>query len=125
MARKRQGAPRPAEPSAVTAERFTRLYRLVQLLVAGASTRQTLARRLKLDVRGFYRDLELLRTSGIPVTVTGGRYSLSESADEALARIPFPDPRLTLGETRVLAKGRSAVHRKLAELLRRLTPGTR
>ena len=125
MARKRQGAPRPAEPSAVTAERFTRLYRLVQLLVAGASTRQTLARRLKLDVRGFYRDLELLRASGIELAVVNGRYVLQEPVAGVLSRLPFPDPRLTLGETRVLAKGRSAVHRKLAELLRRLTPGTR
>jgi predicted DNA-binding transcriptional regulator YafY len=125
MARKRQGTPRPAEPSGVTAERFTRLYRLVKLLGAGTSSRETLARRLKLDVRGFYRDLELLRTAGVAVTVAGGRYSLAESAEDALTRIPFPDPHLTLGEARTLAKGRSAVHRKLAELLARLLPKTR
>jgi predicted DNA-binding transcriptional regulator YafY len=122
MARKRQGTPRPAEASGVTAERFTRLYRLIQLLGAGTSSRETLARRLKLDVRGFYRDLELLRTTGVAVTVTGGRYSLSENVEDALSRIPFPDPHLTLGEARALAKGRSAVHRKLAELLGRLIP---
>jgi hypothetical protein len=49
------------------------------------------------------------------------RYALTEPAGEAIARLPFPDPRLTLGEARQLAKGRSAAHRKLQELIRRIT----
>jgi predicted DNA-binding transcriptional regulator YafY len=121
MAKKRQAAP-SAEPPGVTTERFTRLYRLVKFLGAGPATRETLARRLRLDVRGFYRDLELLRAAGIDVSVTGGRYSLTAGGAAALARLPFPDPHLSLGEAQALAKGRSAAHRKLAELVGRLTP---
>ncbi len=122
MARKRQAPAPQTEPSGVTAERFLRLYRLVRLLGTGPATREALARRLKLDVRGFYRDLELLRTSAIDVNVVRGRYSLASTVSEALSRLPFPDPHLTLGEAQALAKGRTAVHRRLAELISRLTP---
>jgi hypothetical protein len=31
--------------------------------------------------------------------------------------LPFPDPSLTLGEARVLAKGRSAVHGKIRSIV--------
>jgi predicted DNA-binding transcriptional regulator YafY len=111
--------PRAASPAAapdrsgVTAERFARLHRLLLLLARKPQPREALARQLRLDVRGFYRDLELLRTSGIRVTLEKGRYELADDTDEAAARLPFPDPHLTLGEARQLAKGRSAVHRKL------------
>jgi hypothetical protein len=121
MARKRQEAP-PAEHPGVTTERFVRLYRLVQLLSAGPATRETLARRLRLDVRGFYRDLELLRAAGIDVTVTSGRYRLGIGAPEALSQLPFPDPHFTLGDARMIAKGRTAAHRNLSALISRLTP---
>src|SRR5271165_1700905 len=114
MARKRQ-APTQPEHSGVTAERFSRLYRLIDLLGAGTGSREMLARRLRLDVRGFYRDLELLRAAGIGVSVVGGRYRLDADRADALARLPFPDPRLTLGEVRALAKGRGVVHRRLGE----------
>jgi predicted DNA-binding transcriptional regulator YafY len=76
-----------------------------------------LARRLKLDVRGFYRDLELLRAFGVPVTSADGRYRLDESLTAALARLPLPDPHLTLAEAEQLAKGRTAAHRKLKAIL--------
>jgi hypothetical protein len=97
----------------VTPERAARLYRLLRLLGAGPQKRETLTRRLHLDVRGFYRDLELLRAAGIGVGLDRRRYTLTEDADEAVARLPFPDPRLTLGEAQQLAKGRSKAHRKL------------
>jgi predicted DNA-binding transcriptional regulator YafY len=122
MARKRQAPPPPAEHSGVTTERFIRLYRLVQLLAAAPASRETLARRLHLDVRGFYRDLELLRSAGISVTVSAGRYSLGAGGPTALSRLPFPDPHLSLGDAQALAKGRTAVHRRMGELIRRLVP---
>src|SRR5258708_7406299 len=80
---------------AVTAERFVRLYRLLQMLAIAAQTREALARRLHLDIRGFYRDLDLLRKAGIPIALSDGRCELSEKVDMALARLPFPDPHLT------------------------------
>jgi predicted DNA-binding transcriptional regulator YafY len=119
MATKALPAPN-AEQTAVTVERAARLYRLLHLLAESAPNRATLMRRLKLDVRGFYRDLELLRASGIVVEVQSRRYRLVSSIDEALSRLPLPDPRLTLGECLVLARGRNPAHRKLREHLDRI-----
>jgi hypothetical protein len=106
-----------SEPKAVTAERAARLYKLLQLLGKGPQTRDALTRRLRLDVRGFYRDLELLHEWGIAVHLVRHRYILEEDADEVADRLPFPDPRLTLGEVRQLAKGRTKAHRKLQGLV--------
>jgi hypothetical protein len=111
--------PRPpaAERPAVTPERFARLVRLVRLLAERPQTRQALARRLRLDVRGFYRDLELVRAAGVPVTLAEGRYGLGGALASALAGLPFPDPHLTCGEAVQLARGRTAAHRKLKGLI--------
>lgn len=123
MAKKRKTAAKPAPAAAgVTPERFVRLYRMVQLLAAGPQSREALARRLRLDVRGFYRDLDLLRSSGVAVSLESGRYTLEQKAVDALGRLPFPDPHLTLGEARALAKGRSQTHRSLAQTITRVVP---
>jgi hypothetical protein len=115
MAKKRT-PPSAAPPrSSVTAERFARLHRLLRLLAPGAQTRAVLLRRLKLDVRGFYRDLEFLRAAGIRVALTEGRYGLEQGLEAALALLPFPDPRLTLGEARQLSRGRTRAHQYLRE----------
>ena len=118
MAKKRNAPPPPAAAkSAVTPERFARLVRLVWLLAEKPQPRSALSRRLRLDVRGFYRDLELVRTAGVPVTLAEGRYRLGGRLGDALALLPFPDPHLTFGEAAQLAKGRTAAHRKLRELI--------
>ena len=75
---------------------------------------------MRLGVRGFYRDLEVLRDVGIVVHLAKGKYFLEEEADNAIERLPFPDPSLSLGEARQLAKGRSAVHKKLRALLEQI-----
>jgi predicted DNA-binding transcriptional regulator YafY len=124
MAKKRSKRATPIL-RAVTAERAHRLSRMLQLLDKGSQTRATLIRHLRLDVRGFYRDLELLRAAGIAVTLRDRRYTLDEDVDEAIARLPFPDPHLTLGEARQLAKGRTAAHRKLQAQVREVLPGTK
>lgn len=112
MAKKRKPTPKPSA-TAITAERAARLYKLLTLLGQKPQTRAALATRLKTGVRGFYRDLEVLRKVGVEVTLVTGRYVLQGTADEAQDRLPFPDPGLTLGEAQQLAKGRSAAHRKL------------
>ncbi len=48
------------------------------------------------------------------------RYVLVGSVKDAIARLPFPDPHLSLGEAKQLAKGRSAAHRKLKSQLSRI-----
>jgi hypothetical protein len=112
MAKKpRKASNAPAKT--VTAERAARLYRLLKLVGDRPRTREDLRRRLRLDVRGFYRDLELLRAEGIDLPLVDRRYVLQEDVAEVLTRLPFPDPRLTLGEARQLARGRTRAHRKL------------
>ena len=126
MARKppRTRKPKRVSPSetsqAVTAERAARLFRLLTLLGAGPQARATLVRRLHLDIRGFYRDLVLLRSAKIDVPLKNQRYALEDPVKEAIARLPFPDPHLTLGEAKELAKGRSPAHRKLRSQLNRI-----
>ena len=100
----------------LTAQRAARLYRLLTLLGDGPQTRHHLVRRLKIDVRGFYRDLESLRELGIDVeSGDDNRYSLTGSLDDALARLPFPDPGLNFRDVQQLAKGETAAHRKLKQ----------
>ncbi len=107
----------PKKAQLLTAQRAARLCKLLRLLRNRPRTRPALARRLGLDVRGFYRDLEWLRKFGISVVMDDGRYRLDEDAETAIARLPLPDPQLTLGEAMQLAKGRTAAHRKLKGLV--------
>ena len=102
-----------APSKAVTAERAVRLHRILTLLGGGPHTRSALMRRLGLDDRGFYRDLELLRKSGINLPFVNRRYALQSDLAAAIARLPFPNPHLTLGDAIRLAKGGSLAHRKL------------
>jgi predicted DNA-binding transcriptional regulator YafY len=110
-----------AAAAPVTAERAARLFSLLRLLGRKPQTRKILARALGLEVRGFYRDLETLRTSNIEVTLEDGRYILNGKWTEAAERLPFPDPGLTLGEATQLARGRSPAHRKLKRQLHKIT----
>jgi hypothetical protein len=121
MAKKRSPRASPAL-KAVTDERARRLARLLRLLGSGPQTRAALTRQLRLDVRGFYRDLELLRAAGIAVILQDRRYALEEPVTQAIDRLPFPDPHLTLGEARQLAKGRTTSHRKLQAQVRAILP---
>ncbi len=93
---------------------------LIHLLADKPLTREVLTRRLKIDVRGFYRDLGLVRTAGIAIELADGRYNLSEKREIALGLLPFPDPHLTLAEARHLGKGRTAAHKKLHDLIERI-----
>jgi predicted DNA-binding transcriptional regulator YafY len=123
MAKKRKPSATPSTSQvSVTTERFVRLYRMVAFLAGSPQTREALTRRLRLDVRGFYRDLDLLRSSGVAVRLVEGRYTLEQDIEEALALLPFPDPHLTLGAARTLAKGRGAAQRSLAEAIAWVVP---
>jgi hypothetical protein len=125
MAKQRRSRPRSAKAadrSAVTPERFIRLYRLVQILAKAPEDRHALARQLRVDIRGFYRDLDVVRKAGVPISLSAGRYSLSESAATALARLPFPDPHLTLGDARTLSKGRTKTHQQLKAQITAIIP---
>jgi hypothetical protein len=105
----------PSKPAlaALSMERATRLFRLLNLLGKGPRTRVVLTRKLHLGIRGFYRDLEVLRAVGILVELSNSRYHLTDELDSAIERLPFPDPGLNLGEARQLAKGRTRAHKKI------------
>jgi predicted DNA-binding transcriptional regulator YafY len=120
---------RKASQPTLTPDRLSRLYRLVQLLGTGPKTRAVLVRRLRVDTRGFYRDFEKMREFGVAMELHDGRYVLLESVAQALARLPFPDPGLSVQEALQLSAGRSTAHRKLrgkiAELLGKAPQGSR
>src|SRR5262245_47705673 len=115
----------PGRAPGVTLERAVRLCRLIRLVSPRGQSRATLLRRLKLDVRAFYRDLEALTKIGLTVELREGKYTLKGDAEQALQRMPFPDPQLNVGEAIQLSKGRSAAHRKLRALLKAIVPGER
>ncbi len=118
MSKKRPAAAIPSK--AVTLERATRLHQMVRFLAGEARTRKLLLQRLHIDIRTFYRDLEVLRDCRISVRLENKRYMLNDNVNGAVVRLPFPDPNLTLGEVMQLAKGRGPVHRKLAKLVKQI-----
>ena len=111
----------------LTASRAARLYRLLTLLGAGPQTRAALLRRLKIDVRGFYRDLESLRALGIDVSTSGDdpKYALDGELDDALEKLPFPDHGLNVRDALQLANGTTAAHRRLKQRVNSFLNGTR
>ena len=110
----------------LTSLRAARLYRLLTLLRGGPQTRASLLRRLKLDVRGFYRDLESLRALGIEVTAGDDtKYTLAGEVDDALAKLPFPDPGLNVRDALQLANGSTSAHRKLKQRVNSFLNGPR
>ncbi|GBD36839.1 hypothetical protein HRbin36_01967 [bacterium HR36] len=122
MARRRP-ARRPRIP-AVTAQRLRRFYQLLRLLARRPTTRQALLRQLRMDQRTFYRDLEVLRQLGILVVQEGRHYRLDTELVDTLQRLPLPDPKLTVAEAQILARGRTAAHHKLARFLRQVLGST-
>jgi hypothetical protein len=115
-----------ASEVSLTSPRAARLYRLLTLLGSGPQTRGFLLRRLRLDVRGFYRDLEALRALGIEVTTSDEtKYALVGDLDAALARLPFPDPGLNVRDALQLADGSTAAHRKLKQRVKSFLNGPR
>ena len=102
---------------AVSLERARRLIQLVQMLSGGSLARSKLMRPLRLDVRGFYRDLQCLRSAGIEVTLENGKYTLLGKQEDALSRVPFPDPGLCFGEAVILSKGQTAPHQRLKQMV--------
>jgi len=119
MAKKRTAA--SARPKPLTPERLQRLYRLLQLLGDKPLKRDTLESRLKVGMRKFYRDLEALRDLKIEVQLKNERYALAERFETALARLPFPDPGLTVAEAMQLSKGKGAAQKKLREKIKAFT----
>ena len=108
------------EKSPITRDRAVRVCKMLALLSDGPKHRETLIRKLKLNERGFYRELELLRSHGITVDPDGSKYYLMSDLDTALAKLPVPDLKLNIREALILAKGSTSAHRKLQSHLNQL-----
>lgn len=112
---------RPRGTVAVSRPRAARLHRLLAELAAGPKPRGTLLRRLRSGLRTFYRDLDLLRSWDIEIHIENRKYVLDTSMSDCLKSLPFPDPELSFADALVLSKGRTASHRKLKQLVEKLT----
>jgi hypothetical protein len=72
---------------------------------------------LRIGLRTFYRELELLKRCGIKVRQRSKLYSLSATAEQADGHLPFPDPQLSFAEMAELAQCDCPTGRRLADLL--------
>lgn len=104
----------------VSVQRAGRLFRLLKTLSNGPSSRVHLLKTLKVGVRTFYRDVDLLRAADISIEAKDSMYILHNVLESALDHLPFPDPHLMFGEAMLLAKGRTKAHQKLKRMLDRM-----
>jgi hypothetical protein len=101
----------------ITLPRAARLHRLVSLLARNPVGRNDILGTLRVGLRTFYRELELLKRCGVKVRLKAKRYHLLHTASEAEGRLPFPDPQLSFAEMAELAQCPCAAGERLKELL--------
>ena len=101
----------------ITLPRAARLHRLVRFLAEAPRNRMAVLTELRIGVRTFYREWELLRRCGVKVRQRSRLYSLLTTAEQAEGRLPFPDPQLSFAEMAELARCDCAAGRRLAALL--------
>ena len=117
---RKKSTPAPVETEVtLTPERAARLYRLLYLLEAGPKTRSQLEKKLKVGMRTFDRDLEVLRAFEIGVDHKDKKHVLEDPAWKS--KLPVPDPNWTFAEAESLANGKSAASKKVADMLAKLT----
>jgi hypothetical protein len=101
----------------ITLQRAARLHRLVRALAGGPLARPVVLTELRIGLRTFYRELELLKRCGVKVRHKAKLYHLVPTPAEAEGRLPFPDPQLSFAEMAELAQCECAAGRRLAGLL--------
>lgn len=101
----------------VTLQRAARLHRLVVFLATAPNGRTAVLTELRIGLRTFYRELELLKKRGIKVRFIKKLYHLIGTRDDALGRLPVPDPELSFAEMAELASCPCPAGLRLAELL--------
>jgi hypothetical protein len=101
----------------ITLNRAARFHRLVTYLGLSPRSRMDILAHLKIGLRTFYRELDLLRRCGVKVRHKKKLYHLLTTAAEAEGRLPFPDPQLSFAEMAELAQCDCPAGHRLAELL--------
>jgi predicted DNA-binding transcriptional regulator YafY len=114
---KRSSANRRRPSVHITLGRAARLHRLVMYLAQAAQSRDAILAELRIGLRTFYRELELLKRCGVRIRQKDKAYALLATAEEAEGRLPFPDPQLSFAEMAELARGSGPAAQRLAEML--------
>jgi hypothetical protein len=105
----------------ITLQRAERLHRLVIFLAEIPRNRASILSELRIGLRTFYRELELLKRCGVKVRHKMKNYLLLATAGQAEGRLPFPDPQLSFAEMAELARCDCPAGARLAELLAAVT----
>lgn len=113
----KRGSTRRRPAAHITLGRAARLHRLVSSLAESPRPREALLADLKVGLRTFYRELELLRRVGVRIRLIDHAYRMHTTMEEAEGRLPFPDPQLSFAEMAELSRGTSDAAKRLAEML--------
>ena len=104
----------------LTPVRAQRLCKMLMALGSGPQAKDKLVKKLKVEERGFFRDLRLIRELGIAVTASDNRYLLTISLDDALGKLPLPDLQLSLRDALELSSGYAPTQRRVRRKLEAL-----
>ena len=94
-----------------------RLHQLVRFLAEAPRSRMAILSELRIGLRTFYREWEMLKRCRIKVRQRSKLYSLVATAEQAEGHLPFPDPQLSVAEMAELARCDCPAGRRLAALL--------
>lgn len=114
---KRSSSSRRRPAVHITLGRAARLHHLVMLLAQAPRTRDEVLVALRIGLRTFYRELDLLKRCGVKIQQKDKAYTLLTTAEQAEGRLPFPDPQLSFAEMAELARGPGEAAKRLAEIL--------
>jgi hypothetical protein len=84
-------------------------------------TRDEILSELRVGLRTFYRELELLKRCGVKIQQKDRAYALLVTAEQAEGSLPFPDPQLSFAEMAELARCPGEAARRLADMLAKVT----
>ena len=109
------------EAGTLSPDRAGRLYRFLNAAAEKPQPRAALVKTLRIGLRTLYRDIELLRELGIALQTGDLGYELKQTLDDALALIPFPNPKLTFADVLQLQRGRTKAHKRLKSFFEHVT----
>lgn len=101
----------------LTPDRTHRLCKMLMALGKGPLGKDALVKKLKVEERGFFRDLAFLRSLGIDVGNNTKGYFLAISLDDAFCKLPIPDLRITLSDALELSHGPTPAQRRVRKKL--------
>jgi predicted DNA-binding transcriptional regulator YafY len=110
-------SPRRRPSVHITLQRASRLHRLVRFLAESPRARSAILADLRIGLRTFYRELDLINRCGVKVRHKAKLYHLVPAGPEPEGRLPFPDPQLSFSEMAELAQCPCASGKRLADLL--------